>query len=123
MVQRSTFVLAAGMAIVAAACSPSKTTAPLRNLGATPADMAAAGKGHVIKHVLLISVDCMHNGDLAHYVATHPSSVLAKWTHSGVTYSNVTGSKPSDSFPGLLQLVTGASAATTGVYYDVSYDR
>jgi len=123
MVQRSTFGLAVGVAIAAAACSPTKSTAPFRSLGATPADMAAAGKGHVIKHVLLISVDGMHNGDLSHYVATHPTSVLAKWTHSGVTYSNVTGSKPSDSFPGLMQLVTGASAATTGVYYDASYDR
>src|SRR5215470_8287142 len=98
MVLRSTIVLAAGVAL--AACNATKSTAPITNLGATQADMAAASKGHVIKHVLLISVDGMHNGDLAHYVATHPSSVLAKWTHSGVTYSNVTGSKPSDSFPG-----------------------
>src|SRR5579859_8085443 len=129
MVQRSTIVhvglvFAAGVALAAfAACSATESTAPPRNLGATPADMAAAAKGHVIKHVLLISVDGMHNGDLAHYVATNPNSVLAKWTHSGVTYSNVTGSKPSDSFPGLMALITGASAATTGVYYDASYDR
>lgn len=129
MVQRSTIGhvglgLLAGLAgVTLAACSATKSTAPIHDLGATPADMAAAGKGHVIKHVLLISVDGMHNGDLAHYVATHPNSVLAKWSHSGVTYTNVTGSKPSDSFPGLMQLVTGASAATTGVYYDVSYDR
>lgn len=129
MVQRSTivhvglvFTIGAALAAIAA-CSATESTAPPRNLGATPADMAAASQGHVIKHVLLISVDGMHNGDLAHYVATNPNSVLAKWTHSGVTYSNVTGSKPSDSFPGLMALVTGASAATTGVYYDVSYDR
>ena len=121
MVHRSTLVLAASVAL--AACSASKPTAPTANLGATPADMSAATKGHKIKHVLLISVDGMHNGDLVHYVATHPSSVLAKWTHSGVTYTNVTGSKPSDSFPGLMALVTGASAATTGIYYDASYDR
>ena len=29
----------------------------------------------------------------------------------------------SDSFPGLLALVTGGSPVTTGLFYDVSYDR
>ena len=29
----------------------------------------------------------------------------------------------SDSFPGLLALVTGGSPASTGIFYDVSYDR
>jgi hypothetical protein len=117
---RTILVLTSGA--VLAACSADKATSPT-NFGATVADMAAAGNGHVIKHVLLISVDGMHNGDLVHYVATHPNSVLAKWEKSGVTYGNVTGSKPSDSFPGLQQLISGASAATTGVWYDVSYDR
>jgi Type I phosphodiesterase / nucleotide pyrophosphatase len=121
MIWRVGLLIAAGVAL--AACSPSKTVAPRNPYAAAVADMAAASNGHVIKHVLLISVDGMHNGDLAHFVAAHPTSVLAKWTHSGVTYRNVTGSKPSDSFPGLMALITGASAATTGVYYDVSYDR
>jgi len=114
------FVLTAGGAL--AACDSSKPLAPDAT-GASVADVSGTGSLHVIKHVLLISVDGMHNGDLTHYVATHPTSVLAKWEKSGVTYSNVTGSKPSDSFPGLQQLISGASAATTGVWYDVSYDR
>jgi len=32
-------------------------------------------------------------------------------------------SKTSDSFPGLMAIVTGATPRTMGVYYDVSYDR
>ena len=32
-------------------------------------------------------------------------------------------SKPSDSFPGLAALVTGGSPKSTGLYYDVAYDR
>jgi hypothetical protein len=32
-------------------------------------------------------------------------------------------SKPSDSFPGLAALVTGGTPKTTGLYYDVAYDR
>jgi hypothetical protein len=32
-------------------------------------------------------------------------------------------SKPSDSFPGLAALVTGGSPRSTGLYYDVAYDR
>lgn len=32
-------------------------------------------------------------------------------------------SQPSDSFPGLISIVTGGTPRTTGVYYDASYDR
>ena len=35
----------------------------------------------------------------------------------------MTSSKPSDSFPGLAALVTGGSPRSTGLYYDVAYDR
>jgi Type I phosphodiesterase / nucleotide pyrophosphatase len=121
-IARAGLMLTAGFALTA--CGDSKPTAPATALNASIADMrSAAGKGHGIKHVLLISVDGMHNRDLARYVETHPHSVLAKWEESGVTYTNVTGSKPSDSYPGLQQLIAGASPAATGIYYDVSYDR
>src|SRR5262249_16125321 len=32
-------------------------------------------------------------------------------------------SKPSDSFPGLMALVTGGTPRTVGAFYDVAYDR
>src|ERR1017187_2294184 len=48
-----------------------------------------------IKHVLLISVDGMHQSDLRWYVANHPNSTLAKLVHSGSEYTNAATSNPS----------------------------
>jgi hypothetical protein len=48
---------------------------------------------------------------------------LADLASHGVTYSNARTPANSDSFPGLLALVTGGSPITTGLFYDVSYDR
>jgi hypothetical protein len=79
--------------------------------------------GHTVKHVLLISVDGLHALDLSNYVNTHHDSTLALLSRSGVTYTNASTSTPSDSFPGLAALVTGGSPATTGLWYDVTYDR
>jgi hypothetical protein len=42
---------------------------------------------------------------------------------SGVSYTEAQTSKPSDSFPGLMSIMTGASPRTMGVNYDVAYDR
>jgi hypothetical protein len=84
-----------------------------------------------IRHVLLISIDGMHALDFAN-CAKGISGVngglpycphLAKLATSGVNYLQASSSKPSDSFPGLLALVTGGSPRSTGVFYDVSYDR
>ena len=84
----------------------------------------AYGEGDVqIKHVLLISVDGLHALDVANYVHSHPNSALAQLYRTGVTYSNARTPANSDSFPGLLALVTGGSPVTTGMFYDVSYDR
>jgi type I phosphodiesterase/nucleotide pyrophosphatase len=76
-----------------------------------------------IRHVLLLSVDGLHASDLADYVSAHPASALAQLSGHGVTYSQASTSMPSDSFPGLIAMVTGGSPAVTGVYYDDSYDR
>jgi type I phosphodiesterase/nucleotide pyrophosphatase len=74
-------------------------------------------------HVLLLSIDGMHAIDLTRFIADHPDSAMAGLAQHGLYYSNATGSKPSDSFPGLLAILTGGSPASTGVYYDDSYDR
>ena len=76
-----------------------------------------------IQHVLLISVDGLHALDLSNYISAHPNSALAELSRHGVTYSNARTPANSDSFPGLLALVTGGSPITTGLFYDVSYDR
>lgn len=96
-------------------------TAPLH------AGAAAAGQdeedGSNVKHVLLISVDGLHALDLANYTAAHPKSALAQLSAHGNTYANAATSEPSDSFPGLAALVTGGSPTTTGLWYDVTFNR
>jgi hypothetical protein len=83
------------------------------------------GEGHKIKHVLLISVDGLHALDVANYVAApaHHNSALAELSEHGITYSNARTPANSDSFPGLLALVTGGSPISHGLFYDVSYNR
>src|ERR1700686_3784078 len=81
------------------------------------------GEGHKIKHVLLISVDGLHALDVANYVAAHPHSALAELAGHGITYSNARAPANSDSFPGLLALITGGSPISHGLFYDVSYNR
>jgi hypothetical protein len=73
--------------------------------------------------VLLLSVDGLHAGDLDRFVATHPDSALAWLSAHGRTYTHTTATMPSDSFPGLLAMVTGGTPRSTGVYYDDGYDR
>src|SRR5262249_8858181 len=76
-----------------------------------------------LNHVLLLSIDGLHAQDVERYVRLNPSSALAQLTNMGLTYTNAATSKPSDSFPGLLSMVTGGSPRATGVFYDDSYDR
>ncbi len=109
----TTGVIAAFSAVNGCADRPSSTA---------PA-VSTSAASQSAKHVLLISIDGMHQVDLANFVAGHPTSALAKLGQRGITYRHVTSSRPSDSYPGLLAMVTGGSPAVTGVYYDDSYDR
>ena len=84
---------------------------------------AADGIKGAIKHVLLISVDGLHDSDLSAYAAANPTSAMATLAAMGVHYDHAAAAMPSDSFPGLLAIVTGGSPKSTGVYYDDSYDR
>jgi hypothetical protein len=76
-----------------------------------------------VRHVLLISVDGMHQSDLQWYVANHPNSELAKLATQGRQYTNAQTPVPSDSFPGMVGQVTGGNPVTTGVYYDAEYNH
>lgn len=58
---------------------------------------------------MLISVDGMHQSDLQWYVANHPGSALAQLFNSGTEYSNAQTPIPSDSFPGMVAQLTGAT--------------
>ncbi len=74
------------------------------------------------KHVLLISVDGLHAIDLERWISTNPTSILSLLSQKGTTYSQAY-TRPSDSFPGLMSLVTGGSPRSTGIWYDVAFDR
>src|ERR1700692_3704851 len=90
--------------------------------GPKPATPPQRG-GHQIRHVLLISIDGMHAVDFANCVASKTCPTLGELGESGVTYTRTSTSRPSDSFPGLMALVTGGTPRTVGAFYDVAYDR
>src|SRR5258708_6964629 len=104
-------------------------------LGCAPSVFGDDGQGsdeeNGIKHVLLISIDGMHAVDYlncAHGISGINGGApycphLAGLALTGVNFTEASTSKPSDSFPGILALVAGASPRTSGVYYDVSYTR
>ena len=108
---------ALGLAAVSAAAL---SVLPLLSASAQPARLTSA---HTTKHVVLISIDGMHQSDLDWYVASHPSSTLAKLTHRGVEFTNAATSNPSDSDPGGTALMTGGNPKSTGIYYDVAYSH
>jgi Type I phosphodiesterase / nucleotide pyrophosphatase len=94
------------------------------------ADATAPG-GSNVKHVLLLSIDGMHAVDLYNCVhgvegvngGTAYCPNLAELSAHAIDYVNASSSKPSDSFPGLAALVSGGSPKSTGIYYDVAFDR
>src|ERR1700709_297138 len=69
---------------------------------------------HAAKHVVLISVDGLHQSDLDYFVGSHPDSTLAQLVNQGKSYVNARTPFPSDSFPGLTAQVTGGNPRTTG---------
>jgi Type I phosphodiesterase / nucleotide pyrophosphatase len=94
------------------------------------ADANTVGSKNV-KHVVLLSVDGMHAVDFyncSHGIAGANSGDpycpnLAALARTGINYVATSSSKPSDSAPGLMALVTGGTPRTTGIYYDVAFDR
>jgi hypothetical protein len=68
-----------------------------------------AGRGHThasVRHVLLISVDGLHQSDLEWYARTHRSSTLAELATGGREYTHAQTPIPSDSFPGMVGQAT-----------------
>ena len=102
-------------------------------VGAPPALAQDTESIHVdpVEHVVLLSIDGMHAVDL--YNCVHGLAAvnngnpycpnLAVLSGTAINYVATSSSKPSDSFPGLAALVTGGSPKSTGLYYDVAYDR
>jgi Type I phosphodiesterase / nucleotide pyrophosphatase len=86
---------------------------------------------HRVQHVLLISIDGMHAVDYLNCSKGLPGvnngepycPNLAELGETGINYRDTSTSRPSDSFPGLMAIVTGGSPRTVGAFYDVAYDR
>jgi hypothetical protein len=112
--------LAASVALAGGALLVGVTAAP---------SLADEGRGGdhdgraAVKHVLLLSVDGLHQKDLDWYVRTHPASAMAALAAHGTDYTQASTPVPSDSFPGMVAQVTGGNPGTTGVYYDDTYNR
>src|SRR5205814_9570518 len=99
----------------AAAIAASPTAARGGAAGASAATGQPSGEGHSggVRHVLLISVDGLHQQDLYWYVRNYPHSLLATLDHRGVEYSNAQTPFPSDSSPGMVAQVTGGNPRST----------
>jgi Type I phosphodiesterase / nucleotide pyrophosphatase len=78
---------------------------------------------HAVRHVLLLSVDGLHQSDLEYYAQHHPSSALAKLARGGVEFTHARTPVPSDSFPGMVGQVTGGNPSSTGIYYDDTWNH
>ncbi|HEV2276766.1 MAG TPA: alkaline phosphatase family protein [Acidobacteriaceae bacterium] len=101
------------------------------SMGAVAQDREHDWDRSSVRHVLLISIDGMHAVDYLNCVngiagvndGRPYCPNLASLATTGVNYVAASTSKPSDSFPGLMTIVSGATPRTMGVYYDVAYDR
>ena len=99
-------------------------TAPVRQAAA---DDDSRLKGP-IRHVLLLSIDGMHALDLENCIKGVNGLApycpnLGALAANGSRYTQASSAKPSDSFPGLLAMLTGGSPRSSGVFYDNSFDR
>jgi hypothetical protein len=88
-----------------------------------PVGAAQASSSPGRHHVLLLSVDGLHQSDLDWFVGFHPHSALAALVRHGAEFTNARTPFPSDSFPGLVGQLTGGNPKTTGIFYDVTYNH
>src|SRR5581483_7505274 len=115
------WLLAASAAITVALTTPARLSAEDNDFH----------REHHIRHVLLLSIDGMHAVDFLNcrdgiegVNGGEPYCPnLAALGYHGFNYTAASTSRPSDSFPGLMSIVSGATPKTMGVYYDVAYDR
>jgi hypothetical protein len=113
-------LIVTGVALVFALASSSGVAAQTNTVG--------SGK---IKHVVLLSIDGMHMVDFyncSHGIAGANGGSpycpnLAALGQTGINYVAASSSRPSDSFPGIAALVSGGTPKSTGLYYDVAFDR
>ncbi|HEU0317572.1 MAG TPA: alkaline phosphatase family protein [Solirubrobacteraceae bacterium] len=91
--------------------------------GAVAAGPASALVAAPAQHVLVLSIDGMHQSDLAYYAAQHPTSALAALVAGGKEFTGAETPFPSDSTPGIVGQMTGGDPGVTGIYYDDTYNH
>ena len=119
---RVRFLRASAAAAGAAALLAGTALAPMVAGSATAATVRGDHGGQ-IRHVLLLSVNGLHQQDLAWYVRHYPASTLASLADHGLEYSNARTPIPSDSSPGMVAQVTGGDPGVTGIYYDDTWNH
>jgi len=85
--------------------------------------LVACGGGSVASRVLVISVDGMHEQDMANCIEAKTCPNIAALASTGTLFTGAHTPGLSDSFPGLAAILTGGSPKSAGLFYDVSYDR
>lgn len=61
----------------------------------------------VYKHVALFSIDGAHASDIPKWIAMSPNGAIASLVKTSFWYSGALSSAPSDSFPGIVNLIAG----------------
>ncbi len=120
--RRALVAAAAGVAALLGVAAPSAAAAVGHPAAGHRAGTAQGPYGSQIRHVLLLSVDGMHQQDLAWYVSHYPRSTLADLVGQGTEYSDALSTIPSDSFPATVGMMTGGDPGVTGFYYDDTYN-
>ena len=110
-------------AAVAGGVAALVATSAVASASTTRGSASGPGASSRVRHVLLISVDGLHQQDLAWYVKTYPRSVLAALEGRGFEYSAAMTPFPSDSSPGMVGQVTGGDPGVTGIYYDDTWNH
>jgi hypothetical protein len=92
----------AAAALIASTAGPALASAPAHH-----------GRPAAAKHVLLLSVDGLHQKDLVWYAKKNPRSALAQLVRQGTSYSHAQTPVPSDSFPGMVGQASTTTTRTT----------
>jgi predicted AlkP superfamily pyrophosphatase or phosphodiesterase len=91
----------------------------LRTLGVfatlSAAALANTDDDKVYKYVAVFSIDGFHSSDVGKYVALRPQSTIAQLLETAYEYTDAYTSAPSDSYPGVMNFVTGSGPRTTGM--------
>ncbi len=112
-------------------CTPLLALATFLSPIVAPAQNSTLTQNSGIRRVLLVSIDGMHAVDYMNCSQGVPSinggqpycPHLAQLGQTALNYLDTSTSRPSDSFPGLTTIVSGATPRLHGAFYDVAYDR